>query len=215
VDLSDPARSTLLAGPHEAQNVLSRSVDGGDNWEDIGPNLPKDSNFSTLPLIIDKETFLVGSCGFGKGKCGVFRSIDGGDSWDVVSTEGPAAAPLRASDDTIYWALYAGGMIVSEDLGLTWTKTSPGVVRTNARAIEELPDHRILALGDAYPLITDDKGKTWKRVGGKLPFQGLNCAIYGMTYSAELRAIFVSHNDCSGKVKDNAVWSVPFDYETD
>lgn len=216
VDFSDPDRLTLLAGPHETPNVLSLSVDGGEMWEDVGPNLPEDSNFSTLPLIIDSETFLVGSCGFGNGKCGVFRSTDGGAQWDVVSSDGPAAAPLRASDDTIYWALYRGGMIVSEDLGKTWTKASPAVVPSNSGSLNELPDGRILALGEEYPLVTDDKGKTWKPVGGKLPFKGgINCAIYGMTYSAELRAIFVNHNDCSGFLKSDAVWTVPFDYEAE
>ena len=215
VDLTDPERKTLLAGPHEVPNLLSLSTDAGETWLDIGPNLPKDSNFSTLPLILDTTTFLVGSCGFGAGKCGVFRSTDGGDSWQVVSSEGPAAPPLRASDDTIYWALYNGGMIVSEDLGESWKKASPGPVRSASAALSELPDGRILALGEDYPLVTDDKGKTWTRVGGKLPFKGANCGTYGMTYSAVLRTIFINHNDCSGKITSDAVWSVPFDYEAE
>lgn len=215
IDFTDPERKTLLAGSHEMTDALSLSKDGGETWEDIGANLPSGYNFSTLPLILDTQTFLLGSCGYDKGRCGVFRSTDGGDSWTVVSSNGPASVPLRASDDTIYWALYGGGMIVSEDLGETWTKTSPGPVQSMSASLTELPDGRILALGEEYPLATSDKGQTWTRVGGKLPFKGQNCGTYGLTYSPEQRAIFINHNDCTGKIIEDSVWSVPFDHETD
>jgi len=214
VDFTDPDRKTLLAGTHEMTDLVSLSRDSGDTWQDIGANLPSGFNFSTLPLILDTQTFLLGSCGYSKGKCGVFRSTDGGDSWTVVSNDGPSTAPVRASDDTIYWTLYGGGMIISEDLGETWTKTSPGPVQSTTAALSQLPDGRILALGSEYPLVTSDKGKTWTRVGGKLPFKGENCGTYGMAYSSQLRAIFINHNDCTGKLTDDGVWSVPFDYET-
>lgn len=214
VDFTDPDRQTLLAGPHEKADSVSLSKDGGENWEDIGKNLPSGYNFSTLPLIIDTQTFLLGSCGFGGGKCGVFRSEDGGDNWEVVSKIGPAGRPLRTTDGHIFWALYDGsGLLVSDDLGQTWTTTSPGPI--HGASLVELPNGKILALGEDYPLVTDDHGDTWTRVGGKLPFRGGNCGTYGLTYSPERREIFINHNDCTGVLTDDAVWSVPFDYETE
>jgi photosystem II stability/assembly factor-like uncharacterized protein len=215
VDFTDPERKTLLAGPHEETQKLYRSVDGGDNWEDIGVNLPPDTNYTTLPLIIDTTTFLVGSCGVATGKCGVFRSTDGGDSWDIVSETGVALPPLWASDGTIYWTAYGGGMIVSEDLGETWSDKLNGPAQTASPDLLELPDGRIVALGIEYPLATSDKGRTWKRIGGPLPFPGVNCGTYGLTYSAKLKMFFAHHNDCSGVLSEDAVWRLPFDYETE
>ena len=56
VDFSDPERKTLLAGAHETTRKLYLSKDGGMTWNDIGMNLPADSNFSSSPQIIDTQT---------------------------------------------------------------------------------------------------------------------------------------------------------------
>jgi len=45
-----------------------------------------------------------------------------------------------------------------------------------------------------------------------LPFQGQNCGTYGIVYSLELQALFINHNDCSGKLSTDAVWTISFDY---
>jgi photosystem II stability/assembly factor-like uncharacterized protein len=54
VDLTDPDRSTLLAGAHE-QSVLLRSGDGGNTWTDITGGLPNGRGFSSSPLVIDAQ----------------------------------------------------------------------------------------------------------------------------------------------------------------
>jgi photosystem II stability/assembly factor-like uncharacterized protein len=215
VDFTDPDRKTMLAGPHELEGVLMLSKDAGASWNDIGASLPPNTNFSTLPLIIDTNTFLVGSCGFGMGSCGVFRSTDGGASWTVVTTNGPMARPLWASDGTIYWTLYNGGMMSSADQGQTWTTTGDGPVQTfYSSSPVELPDGRIVTLGAAYPLASSDKGKTWQKIGGPLPFPGANCGTYGITYSVALKSFFINHNDCTGMIIPNSVYSLAFDYTT-
>jgi len=218
VDFTDAKRKTLLAGGHEVVGILWLSKDGGDTWTDIGGNLPTGQNFSTLPLIIDTKTFLVGSCGNTAYPCSIMRSEDGGDTWKIVSDKGPMARPLWASNGDIYWTLWgdAGGMLVSKDQGKTWTPTSsgPAVLAYSASPIE-LPDGRILTLQQDYPIVTDDEGQTWKRVGGKLPFPAQNCGTYSITYSTGLKTLFISHNDCSGVFLKNALWSVPFDYESE
>jgi len=52
-------------------------------------------------------------------------------------------------------------------------------------------------------------------VGGKLPFRAENCGTYGLMYSVALKTIFVNHNDCTGHLTSDALWSLPFDWETE
>jgi photosystem II stability/assembly factor-like uncharacterized protein len=216
VDFTDPARQTLLRGAHELQYTLWLSKDGGTTWTNIGPNLPPNSRFSTLPQILDTKTFLVGSCGNTSGSCGIYRSSNGGTTWTVVSTEGPNARPLWASDGSLYWGLANGGMVVSTDKGKTWNRTSDGPVPLFTIAAPfELPDTRILTLAAGFPITTADKGKTWKKVGGPLPFPAQNCGTYAFTYSVALKAIFINHNACTGHLSDDALWRLPYDYRTD
>src|SRR5205823_1076331 len=46
VDLSDPARRTLLSGTHE-RTMAYRSVDGGATWTDVANSLPAEVGFTT------------------------------------------------------------------------------------------------------------------------------------------------------------------------
>jgi photosystem II stability/assembly factor-like uncharacterized protein len=214
IDFTDPARKTLLLGAHETAHKLFLSGDGGNTWTDIGSKLPADSNFSTLPLILDTKTFLVGSCGYGSGACGVFRSTDGGTTWTRAATQGPVARPLWASNGTIYWDLiYDGGMITSTDGGSTWIKAGAGPVSIYySSSPVELPDGRVVTVGKDHLLATSDGGKTWKAIGNALPFPGANCGTYGVTYSAWLKTFFINHNDCTGNIISNSVYSSGFDY---
>ncbi|MEY4508207.1 MAG: hypothetical protein RLZZ450_329, partial [Pseudomonadota bacterium] len=211
VDFTDPARKTLLLGPHETQHVLYLSRDGGDTWTNIGSKLPPDSRYSTLPIVIDTRTFLVGSCGNSSGMCGVFRSTDGGDSWTRVTSAGPGSNPLRTKVGDIYWPLYGGGTVVSTDDGQNWTKTADGPVQLYSGSPVELPDGRVVTLGQKTLLLTSDAGKTWRPLGPTMPFDGGNCGIYGLTYSHGQKAFFISHNDCSGSIVDNSIYKSEFD----
>jgi hypothetical protein len=213
VDFTDPARATILAGPHETKQMLWLSKDGGGTWKDIGPNLPADSNFSTLPLVIDTQTFLVGSCGWGQGSCGIFRSSNGGAAWTAATSDGPIARPLVAKSGVIYWSAYSDqGILVSKDNGQSFTKYPGPVSLYYSTSPVELPDGRIVTLGKTNLLASSDDGQTWKPIGDPLPFPGANCGIYGLTYSVWTKTFFVNHNDCSGHVEASSVWKAGFDY---
>lgn len=214
VDLSDADRKLLVAGPHEQTQKLWRSTNGGMAWEDIGAKLPGGTSFSTQPFILDTMNWVLGFTP-GKGTVGVARTADGGQSWTMVSTDGPFGWPLRAKDGALYWALAGdAGVIVSMDAGKTWTKSAGPVQPFSAGPIE-LPDGRIVALGSTHLKASSDHGKTWQDVGEALPFPGGNCKTYGFTYSADTKTFFINHNDCTGKLTSDAVWSSGFDYETE
>lgn len=215
IDLSDPAHATMVAGGHEVAKALRLSKDGGATWTDISSNLPDGTN-CTLPLVIDKKTYLVGCGGYGGGPSGIYRTTNSGGSWSRVSGGGGGAAPIRASDGSIYWPSPGNsGMVRSTDDGRTWTDADPTKkTRTNTPAA--LPDGRIAALAKNELIISSDQGATWTPVTTAFPYAD-DEVISGFTYSAQQRAFFVWHNTCGFDgpvpVPANAIFRYDFDYE--
>ncbi len=212
VDLSDPARKTLLAGGHEQSKTLNRSTDSGKTWKPVGMDLPDNTN-CTYPLIIDTKTFLVGCGGYGGGFTGIYRSTDGGDSWTVVSMSGGASPPLLASDGSIYWpTVTPGGMARSTDQGETWEDVAPTNLLWQQSPVE-LPDGRIATLSKDGVAVSADHGKSWRLATDKPPYGDARTLIY----SKQQKAFFVSRFSCDGggmnAVPDNAVMRADFDYE--
>jgi photosystem II stability/assembly factor-like uncharacterized protein len=208
VDLSDPARKTMLAGAHETPKKLNKSVDGGATWNDIGASLPS-TGFCTSTLVLDANTFLVGCNGDG-----IYRSTNGGMSWMKVSSSGVLPQPLVASNKAIYWAGSSGGVMKSTDQGQTFTQvadgnTAPGVIYPTTLA--ELPDGRIVVVGKDHVQATADGGKTWGPIGDPMPFPGGGFdGANGVTYSAMTKTLFVWHWDCGNNVPANAIASMAF-----
>jgi len=205
VDFSDPERNTLLVGGHEQKQMLYLSTDGGKTFTQIGKNLPSDAHFSVAPLVLDKKTFLLGSCGYGDGACGVYRSTDSGQHWQRASDLSAAARPLWASDGSIYWSLiYNSGIARGTSDGTSWSKTADGI--TTAYPVE-LPDGRVLTVSGDHVVVSADRGSTWKPVGEKLPFEAS-----GVVYSVRKKMLFVWQWDCGDVVLPDAIASAGFDY---
>jgi hypothetical protein len=208
VDFGDPERKTLLVGGHEQKQTLYLSRDGGQTFDQIGKSLPADSHFSSAPLVLDAQTFLVGSCGYGDGACGVYRSEDGGDTWARASDLAVVARPLWASDDSIYWPLiYDGGVAHGLDAGKVWSQAGQGLVSWYP---VELPDGRVLTLGGDHVVVSADQGMTWTPVGETLPFKAS-----GVTYSVQTKTLFIWHWDCGSVVLSDAIAAAGFDYASE
>jgi hypothetical protein len=212
VDFTDPARKTLLLGAHEQKQMVHRSTDGGQTWNNVGAALPADTAFSSEVLAIDSQTHLVGCSGWGGGTSGIFRTTNGGGSWTQVSTGGGVGHPLRAQDGALYWFGGGGnGVVKSIDDGQTWTLA--GGASAVAGPPIELPDGRLAALGNQKVMLSADHGATWNPVGDDFPFGGPN----GLAYSAFGRAFFVWHFTCGDSpepVPTDAIMRAHFDYKT-
>jgi photosystem II stability/assembly factor-like uncharacterized protein len=205
VDFGDPNRQTLLAGGHEQPQTVYKSIDGGQNWTDIGSNLPAGTNFSSDPLIINSQTYVVSTeASWGSGSLGVYRTTNGGSSWQQVSTAGPVGPPLVASNGTIYWSAN-GGLLKSTDSGMTWTQ-----VGSNLQTVHpiEVSNGMLVSVGANNLVISADRGSTWSPIGAALPFTPA-----GLIYSPGRNAFFIWHWDCGGVVLPDAVMSLDYDFQ--
>jgi photosystem II stability/assembly factor-like uncharacterized protein len=213
VDFSDSERQTLVTGTHGMEQQVFRSSDGGTSWDNIGLNLPADGYAAETPLVLDRQTYLIGgNRGGGGSESGIYRTTDAGATWKPVGNAqvNHFGVPLMASDGAIYWPLYAsGGMAKSTDQGLTWSE----LVEPGMRGVSpiELPDGSIVTMGQDHLVRSADGGATWQSIGEALPFQ-LQGNAASLTYSAATKTFFVSHYDCaSGSVAPDAIVSAGFD----
>jgi photosystem II stability/assembly factor-like uncharacterized protein len=215
VDLTDPARKTLLAGPHEQANKLYRSIDGGLNWMDIGSRLPTDTGYLSSTLVIDAKVHLVGS--YNGPAPGIFRTADGGETWSLVHAGAVRGHPLIANKGAIYWLLDVdAGLLRSEDQGSTWTQVTDGKILSTysgGATVLELPDGRLASIGFNTVMISSDRAATWQALGPALPFPPV-----GLVYSSFRRMFYIWHFDCnfsgSDPVLSDAIMALDFDYRT-
>ena len=201
VDFTDPDRNTLLVGWHEQKQRLYRSQDGGEHWDNVGENVPASCGFSSSPLVLDDQTFLLG--------CGtqIVRSGDAGETWETVSEAGGAGAPLRTTDGSIYWRIDSNfGLMFSDNDGIDWTRTTEyGVLYGN---LLELPDGRLAAVGNRTIVVSDDDGRNWSDATTTMPF-----APGGVTYSTENRAFYIWTASPDPKVPEESILKYDWDYE--
>jgi Photosynthesis system II assembly factor YCF48 len=203
VDFTDPDRKTLLAGWHEQKNMLFRSVDAGVTWQNVGEGLPDECGFSSHPLVLDAETYLLGCL------VGIARTTDGGQSWDLVSEAGGFGALLVASDGAIYSRIDAGfGVVRSDDQGESWEEvTGPATV---AGPLEELPDGRLVSMSERSLLISTDRAESWLPLSAPFPKR-----VAGFTYSRAQRAFYAWTTTADANIPEGAVLRLAWDYEAE
>jgi photosystem II stability/assembly factor-like uncharacterized protein len=202
VDLTDPMRQTLLAGGHEQARTIYKSTNGGTSWTNVGTNMPAGAEFTTQPIAIDAQTYVVNSHGWGSGTAGIYRTTNGGTSWQQVSTAGPNGPPLITSNGTIYWN-NGGSLVKSTNQGQTWTSVGSGL---HAVTPIQLPDGRLATLANNAIVISTNEGSTWTPITPALPYN--NAA--GLIYAPQRQAFFVWKWDCGGVVLPDAIQKLDY-----
>ena len=169
-------------------NRLFRSMDRGETWTAISPDLtvsPERDNvpFATLTTIDESErVFGRIWAGTDDGKAWVTR--DGGVTWSDVGTSLPAerwVSRVEASshvDDRAYVALngYRDDdprtyLYATDDLGKTWRDLSSNLPAEPVNVVREDPvNPDVLYVGtDGGAYVSLDRGKSWNALAGGLP----------------------------------------------
>jgi hypothetical protein len=143
-DPTDANRRTLVAGIGRFSSFgrnggpltgILRTINGGDNWTQISPQLLVNKNISGVAA--RGATLLASANSFDSrlGTGGLFRSTDGGSNWgqvsgfpagDVFDLVGDPADPNR-----FYASVRRTGIFRSNDSGATWTNISSGDTTLN------------------------------------------------------------------------------------
>lgn len=134
-----PTGTLYLAGE---QGTLLRSRDRGTTWARI-PAAYAGSFYGILAL--DARTLLAHGL-----RGHVFRSVDDGASWALVATPQPVllATAAKSKSDVIVFGGHARAVLLSRDQGATVSVWNTALTTAVAELLE-IPDGRILALGEA------------------------------------------------------------------
>jgi hypothetical protein len=155
-------------------NGLWKSQDAGENWKDV--NLPAKDIFSVAISPVD------GSVYAGCEPSMLFRSRDDGKTWEELSAlrELPSAptwsfpprpwtshvrwvAPSPHDADTLLAGIELGGLMLSQDGGVTWLDHRPGAQRdVHALAWHPTVPGRAYQAGGGGAAWSKDNGVTWQ-----------------------------------------------------
>lgn len=199
IDWSDPKRRFMLLGGHEQAQTLYRSDDGGDTWENIGANVPDTCKWSTLPIIIDQDNWILGCWS------SIYGTSDAGETWDVLSSFGGTNVPLITKSGVIYWAIESsGGIVRSEDSGQTWERVVGGGIVSSIQPVE-LPDGSLATTSANAVMRSTDEGRSWKAITTAAPFTPA-----GIVYSEAEGAFFAWQAACETELPETGMIRVDY-----
>ena len=193
--LVDPRNSQVVfvasQGPlwkEGGERGLYKSIDGGKTWKAV---LTVDANTGVTDIVLDprnpdvlyaatyqRRRHVWGMLDGGPG-CGIHKSTDGGLTWTRLKEGLPkedmgriGLAIPAGEPDTVYATIEAankgGGFFRSTDGGQTWERRNEQVSGA-AQYYQEIfcdpKDPKRVYSMDTWMQVTDDGGKTWRRVG--------------------------------------------------
>ncbi|TLF46428.1 VPS10 domain-containing protein [Maribacter aurantiacus] len=170
-------------------NKLHRSLDQGDTWETISPDLTmggKRGNvaYGTLTTI-SESPFKFGLIYTGSDDGLVQVSTNGGGSWDLISGSFPKdlwvsrVAASKHKKERVYvtlngyrWDDFTPYIYVSEDYGKTWKSIANTIPTSSVNVILEDPENEnLLFVGTDNGLyVSFDRGGSWEVFDNGLPY---------------------------------------------
>ncbi len=139
--------------------------DEGKTWRYLTPALPEVQKVTSLLVDADQpDTVIAGTWRR------AYRSDDAGKSWAgvfegmVLDSEVFTLTPVAGKPGEI-WASTCGWVYVTRDRGGKWERTKEGFEERRTTAFAALPGGRLLAGTVAGLHVSDDGGKTFRRVG--------------------------------------------------
>jgi hypothetical protein len=120
--------TTIYVGGNSSVGGISKSIDGGSNWQPVNNGLPSTSVFCLAIDPMTPSTIYTGLNG------GIFKSENGGNSWAAINNGLPglfitAIAIDRVTPSTIYLASSSlnGGVWKSINGGNNWATVNSGL----------------------------------------------------------------------------------------
>jgi photosystem II stability/assembly factor-like uncharacterized protein len=139
--------------------------DGGESWRPLTAGLPEVQKVTSLLVDPDQpETVIAGTWRR------AYRSDDGGKTWTgifegmVLDSELFSLTPVPGKPGEI-WASACGWVYRTQDRGGKWERFKEGFEERRTTSFAALPGGRLLAGTVAGLHVSDDGGKTWRRVG--------------------------------------------------
>ncbi|OZB15467.1 MAG: photosystem I reaction center subunit IV [Marinobacter sp. 34-60-7] len=139
-----------------AYGMFLRTQDGGETWEDWGPNLdnPQSFHLNAITQVTGGALVIVGEAGQ------IFVSVDGGDSWEM--RESPYDGSLFGAmgtgqvNEILVFGL-RGNAFMSTDLGRSWrvVPNEAGATLTNGAVAD---DGRIILVGNSGATLVSANG---------------------------------------------------------
>jgi photosystem II stability/assembly factor-like uncharacterized protein len=188
--------AAFILSPHNpnilyhGMQYLFRSLDRGDIWEKISPDLTYDTptEMGDIPyhtiFAISESPRRFGLIYVGTDDGRVWVTKDGGKKWEEIV----AGLPYQKWVSRLVASQYAVGTVYmaqngkrdddvapyvwkSTDYGKTWVDISKGIPLGPVNVIREDPvDQKILYVGtDVGVYVSKDGGQTWNVLGGNLP----------------------------------------------
>jgi photosystem II stability/assembly factor-like uncharacterized protein len=147
-----------LSGVYATEN-------GGDSWQRLTAEQPDMQKVTSLYVDPDQpDTVIAGTWRR------AYRSDDGGRTWAgvfdgmVLDSEVFSLTPVAGKPGEI-WASTCGWVYRTQDRGGKWERFKDGFEERRTTSFAALPNGRLLAGTVAGLHVSDDGGKTWRRVG--------------------------------------------------
>lgn len=171
---------------YQAGNFLLKSIDKGENWRIISPDLTASSDPGKVPFAAGAvaESKLQPGLLFAGMDSGVFWcSKDNGQHWQEYSDGLPpyyirSICPSNFKESRVYMAMtgindddLSGYLFVSEDYGQHWQSIAANLPDEPVNVILEDPFHENILYAGAYRgvYISMDRGKSWYWLGKNMP----------------------------------------------